>query len=133
VVGGSDVTSLRLANGPLAAPVLCRVVSMVLSRAECPLNRLDDAMLVCDAIAAHAPAHTAEDYLAVCVDADRGEGGTGQMQLRISALGPQGAQGLLRDAAVPGVGNVLEKVADELRVQPSRQGGNDELVLAITF
>jgi serine/threonine-protein kinase RsbW len=128
------VTSLRLANGPLAAPVLCRVVSMMLSRADCPLNRLDDAMLVCDAIAAHAPAHTAEDYLAVCVDADKGEGDTGgQMQLRVSALGPQGAQGLLRDAAVPGVGNVLEKVADELRVQPSLQGGNDELVLAITF
>ncbi len=41
-------TSLRLANGPLAAPVLCRVVSMVLARAEARLNRLDDAMLVCD-------------------------------------------------------------------------------------
>jgi hypothetical protein len=122
------VTSLRLANGPLAAPVLCRVVSMVLSRAECPLNRLDDAMLACDAIAAHAPMHTANGHLGVSVDAS--EGG---VRMRVSELGPRGAQGILKDAVVPGVGNVLEKVADEVRVEPSRDGGNDELVLAITF
>jgi hypothetical protein len=122
------VTSLRLANGPLAAPVLCRVVSMVLSRAECPLNRLDDALLACDAIAAHASAHTVDGYLTVSVaTADH------KLQLRVSELAPAGAQGMLADAAVPGVGNVLEKVADELCVQPAAAGGNDELVLGITF
>jgi len=36
--------SLRLANGPLAAPVLGRVISMMLARADCPMNRLDDAI-----------------------------------------------------------------------------------------
>src|ERR1019366_10383537 len=49
--------SLRLANGPLSGPVLCRVVSMVLVRADCPMDRLDDAMILCDALSAHAPAH----------------------------------------------------------------------------
>jgi hypothetical protein len=122
------VTSLRLANGPLAAPVLCRVVSMVLSRAECPLDRLDDAMLVCDAIAAHAPPHTADGHLAITVAA-----GDGQMELRVAELTERGAQATLRDAVVPGVGNILEKVVDELRVEPSKTGGSDELVLAISF
>jgi hypothetical protein len=122
------VTSLRLANGPLAAPVLCRVVSMVLTRADCPLDRLDDALLVCDAIAAHAPAHTLDGHLAVTVATD-----AGQMELRVAELARGGAEQVLEDAVVPGVGNVLEKVADELRVEPSRSGGNDELVLAISF
>lgn len=122
------MTSLRLANGPLAAPVLCRVVSMVLTRADCPLDRLDDALLVCDAIAAHAPAHTLDGHLAVTVAAE-----SGQMELRVAELSRGGAEQVLEDAVVPGVGNVLEKVADDLRVEPSRTGGNDELVLAISF
>ena len=49
----TGTTSLRLSNGPLSGPVLCRVVSMVLARAECPLNRLDDALLACEEIAAY--------------------------------------------------------------------------------
>ena len=47
--------SLRLAKGPLVGPVLCRVVSIVLARANCPMDRMDDAMLICDALSAHAP------------------------------------------------------------------------------
>ncbi len=122
------MTSLRLANGPLAAPVLCRVVSMVLARADCPLDRLDDAMLACDAIAAHAPAHAEDGYLAVTVAA-----GEGAMELRVAELSERGARGVLEDAVVPGVGNVLEKVADELRVESPSKGGHDELVVAISF
>ena len=47
--------SLRLAKGPLVGPVLCRVVSIVLARANCPMDRMDDAMLICDALSAHVP------------------------------------------------------------------------------
>jgi hypothetical protein len=122
------VTSLRLANGPLAAPVLCRVVSMVLTRADCPLDRMDEAMLACDALAAHAPAHAADGYLAFTVTA-----GDGQLEMRVAELSERGARGVLEDVVVPGVGNVLEKVADDLRVEPSREGGNEELVVAINF
>ena len=122
------MTSLRLANGPLAAPVLCRVVSMVLARADCPMDRLDDAMLACDAISAHAPAHAADGRLAVTLTT-----GDGQVELRVAELSERGARGLLKDAVVPGVGNVLERVTDELRVEPSQEGGHEELVLAISF
>jgi hypothetical protein len=120
---------LRLANGPLAAPVLGRVISMVLARADCPMNRLDDAMILCDALSAHAPAHAHEDHLAFTMATDdRG------IELRIGELAERGAGGLLADAAVPGVGNVLERLSDELRIEPSSAGHlHEELVLTLRF
>jgi hypothetical protein len=89
---------------------------------------MDEAMLACDALAAHAPAHAADGYLAFTVTA-----GDGQLEMRVAELSERGAQGVLEDVVVPGVGNVLEKVADDLRVEPSRRGGHEELVVAISF
>jgi hypothetical protein len=120
---------LRLANGPLAAPVLGRVVSMVLARADCPMNRLDDAMILCDALSAHAPAHARAGHVAFTMDIDeRG------IVLRVSELAAQGATKLLADAAVPGVGNVLERLSDELRIESSpTEHSREELILGLHF
>jgi hypothetical protein len=122
--------TLRLANGPLSAPVLGRVISMVLARADCPLNRLDDAMILCDALSAHAPAHAYDGHIAYTMATD-----TRGIELRVSELAEQGAGGLLADAAVPGVGNVLERLCDELRIEPAVAGGSshEELVLRLRF
>ncbi len=120
--------SLRLANGPLAGPVLCRVVSMVMARAHAPMNRLDDAVLVCDTISAHAPAYSADGHLTFDLSAERG-----RLEMRVSELSTNGARGLLQGAAIPGVGNVLERLTDELRVEPCDEGDQEELVLAISF
>jgi hypothetical protein len=121
--------TLRLANGPLSAPVLGRVISMVLARAHCPMDRLDDAMILCDTLSAHAPAHARDDHLAFTMATD-GE----EIELRVSELAEQGAGGLLADAAVPGVGNVLERLSDELRIEPSSAGrSHEELVLTLRF
>jgi hypothetical protein len=121
--------SLRLANGPLAAPVLCRVVSMVLVRADCPMNRLDDAMILCDALSAHAPAHANDGHVAFTVLTDRGG-----VELRVGELAEQGATKLLADAAIPGVGNVLERLSDELRIEPSStEHSREELILTLRF
>jgi hypothetical protein len=123
-----NVVSLRLATGPLAGPVLCRVVSMVLARADCPMDRLSDAQLVCDAIAAHAPAHVNDGRLVFTVAT-----GASGIELRVEALAERGARGLLADATVPGVGNVLEQMSDELRVIPGEQGSGcgEKLVLTL--
>jgi hypothetical protein len=121
--------SLRLANGPLAAPVLGRVVSMVLARADCPVNRLDDAMILCDTLSAHAPAHARDDHVAFTVATD-GQG----IELRVGELAEQGASRLLADATVTGVGNVLERMSDELRIEPPSGGlTGEELVLTLRF
>ncbi len=44
-------------NGPLLGPVLTRVIGMLAARAQCPIDRLDDALLVADTVAAHSPDH----------------------------------------------------------------------------
>jgi hypothetical protein len=124
----TGTTSLRLSNGPLSGPVLCRVVSMVLARADCPLNRLDDALLACEEIAAYGLGHAADGHVTVTLTA-REDG----VELRVGELARQGARGVLADAMVPGVGNVLEQVSDELRVEPTRDGDSEDLVLAIAF
>jgi hypothetical protein len=125
----ANSVTLRVASGPLAAPVLSRVISMVLARADCPMDRLDDAMILCDALSAHAPAHARDGHVSFTMATD--EQG---IELRVGELAEQGADRLLADAAVPGVGNVLERISDELRVQPSSAGHlHEELVLVLRF
>jgi hypothetical protein len=120
--------SLRLTNGPLVGPVLCRVVSMVLARANCPMDRLEDAMLICDALSAHAPGHARDDHLAFALSARGGE-----FELRVGELPEQGASRLVEDAVLPGVGNVLERMTSDLRIEPAADGAGDELVLTLAF
>ena len=120
--------SLRLAKGPLVGPVLCRVVSIVLARANCPMDRLDDVMLICDALSAHAPSHAADGHLAFAVSAQGG-----QFELRVGELAEQAAGKLVEEATLPGVGSVLERMTDELRIEPAADGAGEELVLGLFF
>jgi hypothetical protein len=120
--------ALRVANGPLAAPVLSRVVSMILGRAACPLDRLDDALILCDAIAAHAPAHARDRHLSFTLATS-----ARAIELRVAELRAGGASGLITDALLPDVGNVIERFSDSRRIEPARDGGGDELVLTLGF
>jgi hypothetical protein len=125
--GNSNEASVAVRKGPLVGPVLGRVVGMLAARAQCPIDRLDDAMLLTDAVAAHAPAHTTEEHVRVVVAADQ-DG----IELRVGALSRDGASGLLADAELPGVGNVFTRVADEVDACPSGDGAG-ELVLRLRF
>lgn len=118
---------IRLTDGPLAGPVLCRVVSMILARAEWPMDRLDDAMLVCDALCAHAHAYASDGHLTFSVRAMEHEA-----ELRVGELAPGGATGLMRDAMLPGVGNVLERIAESLSIEREEQGAGSQLVVMLS-
>jgi serine/threonine-protein kinase RsbW len=122
-----NYATVRVAVGPLTGPVVCRVVSMVAARADCPVDRLDDALLLCDAIAAHAPARVPDAHVALEVAA-----GPETLQLRIGPLTAGGGEALIGDADVPGIGNVLERVSDELRVDHTPEG-QDVLLVALQF
>ena len=104
-------TSVSIAAGPLVGPVLRRVVGMLAARADLPLDRLDDATLVADLIAARAPAHVLNGEVQVSF-----EPGERSLALLIGPLRAGGGEALIVDAAVPGVGNVIEQLADELSV-----------------
>jgi hypothetical protein len=122
-----NLALLRLANGPLMGPVLCRVVSMMLARADWPLDRLDDALLVCDALCAHAPAYASDGRLAFSVRTNELDA-----ELRVLELSDDAATGLVRDAMLPVVGNVLERVAECISVEPDKQGLGSQLVIVLS-
>lgn len=121
-----NVTRVRVSSGPLMGPVLWRVVSMVLARADWPVDRLDEALLVCDALCAHAPAHTSDGRLTFSVEADEQEA-----ELRVRDLTSEGAGALVRDAILPVVGNVLERIAERVSIEPEDRGGGSQLVLTL--
>jgi hypothetical protein len=117
---------VRIAEGPLVGPVLSRVVSMVLARADWPLDRLDEALLVCDALCAHAPAYARNGRLAFSVQGDEQEA-----ELRVLELTEEGAAGLLQAAMLPVVGNVLEHISERVSVEPDEHGDGSQLVLVL--
>ncbi|HEX8120286.1 MAG TPA: hypothetical protein VF549_03380 [Solirubrobacteraceae bacterium] len=113
-------------NGPLLGPVLSRVIGMLAARAQCPIDRLDDALLVADTVAAHGPDHASNGSVRVDLTAREGV-----IELVVGALRPKGAQQMLRDAELPGVGNVLERVADAVEVR--QEGDGEALYIRLGF
>lgn len=126
--GKANSAVLRVRGAPLAGPLLTRVVAMMLARAECPLDRLDDAMVICDALGAHAGQHAADGHVQFTVHTR-----PGNMELRVGALATGGAGRLAKATSLPGIGEVLEPIADAIRVESSTGGQEDELVLELGF
>jgi hypothetical protein len=124
----AHATSVRVRSGPLVGAVLGRVVGMLAARAQCPIDRLDDALLLTDAVAAHAPGHSRNGHVAVVVAAD-----DAGLELRVVGLMPEGGEALRADGELPGVGNVFERVADEVSAGPAHDGAGEELVLRLRF
>jgi hypothetical protein len=125
---GFNEAAVGLARGPLAAPVLARVVGILAARADCPIDRLDDAMLVADAIAAKAAGFADDGRVNVRITAE-----PGSVEMHVGPLRAEGASGLIASAALPGIGNVLERVADELESQPSDDGHDEYLRIRLGF
>jgi hypothetical protein len=102
------------------------MVSIVLARADWPLENLDDALLVCDALSAHAPAHARGEHVALSVKANEREA-----ELRVGELTCEGAAQLLQDTTLPVVGNVLEGIAEKVSIEPE-DGGGSQLALVLS-
>jgi hypothetical protein len=123
-----NLTRVRVSSGPLVGPVLRRVVSIVLARADWPLEDLDDALLVCDALGAHAPARARDGRMVFSVQASERKA-----RLCVHELSEDGAAQLVGDATLPGVGNVLERIADSVSVETDEgDGEGSQLVLVLS-
>jgi hypothetical protein len=125
---GLNEASIGLARGPLAAPVLGRVVGILAARADCPIDRLDDALLIADAVAAQAAQFALDGRVNVRVVAERGS-----VELHVGPLRADGAGALIASASLPGIGNVLERVADELEPQAASNGDDEYLRIRLGF
>lgn len=105
----ADDTRLAVASGPLVGPVLRRVVGMLAARADLPLDRLDDAVLVADVVAARASAYAPEKVEVHLQSSAR------TLWLRVGPLDAGGAEALLSETALD-VGSIILKLADEVHV-----------------
>ena len=119
---------VAVASGPLSAPVLGRVVGMLAARADCPIDRLDDALLVADAIAAKAGSFSDDGRIRAQVVAR-----FGSVEIQVGPLHTGGADDLVASAALPGVGNVLERVADEIESLDGDDGDSEYLLIRLDF
>jgi hypothetical protein len=109
----------------LVGPVLSRVVGILAARADAPVDRLDEVLLVSDAIAAHGPSHAVEDgVLRVLVQTTEE-----LLRLQVGPLAPQGGRNLLAAAELPGVGNIVERVASTVTVEPDSDGREHLVIL----
>jgi serine/threonine-protein kinase RsbW len=112
------------ACGPLVAPVLGSVIAVLAARAGFSIERLSDAQLVTDSIAAHSQTFFAGRHVHAAIDTEQR-----RLDLRVGQLVEGGGDRLVASSAVGGLAPVLERLADELSVE-QRDGGED-LRLAI--
>jgi anti-sigma regulatory factor (Ser/Thr protein kinase) len=126
VANGARAAGLSIVPGPLVSAISSRVTAMLAARADFPLDRLADAVLVSDAIAAHADEYVAGGDVGLTI-----EDGDGSLDFRVGPLRAGGARGLLRELEVPGFGGSLERLVDRVEVEDSAPGDGEYLVLTI--
>lgn len=110
---------VSIANGPLVAPVVSRVIAMIAARVNFPVDRLSDAVLVGDAISAHAPPYAAGARTCVAVN-----GEDDVLDLRVGPLVSEGGGRLLADGELPGVGSSFEQLASQIDVERGGENGD---------
>jgi hypothetical protein len=111
----------------LVGPVLGRVIGMLAARADAPVDRLDDVLLISDAIAAHGPAHTSDGgALRVHIQTSPDE-----LILRVGPLSDKGGDAFLAAAELPGVGNIVRQVSSQVTVEPG--AGGEHLVILVAL
>jgi serine/threonine-protein kinase RsbW len=124
VATSSDATVIAVGRSELLGPVLARIVGALAARRDLPVDRVSDAVLVTDAIAAAAPGRFANGTVKLAL-ADAEEG----IELRLGPMADGGAEEIRRALGVPEVGGSLESLADGLSVEGAEEGD----YLAIRF
>lgn len=115
---------VSVAAGPLAAPVLGRVLGMLAARVGFSVDRLGDVHLLGDAVAAHAPDAFVGRHIHVgVVDEETA------LHLYVGPLEPGGGQRIVRASAIGGMPSIIEQLADGVEVAPNT--GTEQLRLQI--
>lgn len=104
-------SALAIAPSSLARTVLPRILSVLAVRAHFSTDRISDAQLVADSLAAHAPSSLGADRLSLTVGVQ-----SRSLELCVGPLGAGSADRLILDSDVDGLGPVIEKLTDDRRV-----------------
>jgi serine/threonine-protein kinase RsbW len=120
----ASTIAVTVAPATLARAVLPRILSVLAARAHFSTDRISDAQLVADSLAAHAPESLGADRLSLTAKV---EGRT--LELCVGPLGAGRADRLVMDSDVQGLGPVIEKLTDERRV--ATVGSSEMLALQL--
>jgi len=116
---------VSIGQGELVGPVLGRIIAMLAARSGFSIDRLSDAQLVSDALSAHAATYVRDEDIRVAFqDSDR------SLEARIGPLVDGGSDKLLADADLPGIGRLLEQLANDVRTERVN-GSGEYLVLRL--
>ena len=117
--------AMSMPAGGLVGPVLSRVISLFAVRADFSVDRLSDAVLLGDAVAAQAAEQFAEGTANLVVDS---EGAT--VRVRVGPLVDGAGERVLEGMRIPEIGGSLERLADEVRVE--RDNAGEHLLIEIS-
>lgn len=119
--------AVSVCEGPLSGPVLSSLVAGMAARAGLSVERVTEAQMLSDTIAAHAYALIVGRHVHMTVSLD-----DGALAISIGTLRPDGARELVGASSVPGLGEgpLLEKLATDINVEAEDEG--ERLSLSLT-
>jgi serine/threonine-protein kinase RsbW len=120
----ASTTALTIAPAKLARAVLPRVLSVLAARAHFSTDRISDAQMVADSLAAHAPSSLGANRLSLTVGVE-----AHALELRVGPLVAGRADRLILDSDVQGLGPVIERLTDARRV--AEEGSSEMLALQL--
>ena len=103
--------ALAVTPGDVGRGILARVISALAARADFPVDRLSDTVLIGDAVTAHAPEDFIDGHLGVSI-----KDGDGTLDVRVGPLSEGGGDRLLAQMDIPGHGS-LRNLAREMKVE----------------
>jgi hypothetical protein len=109
--------TVAVSAGPLAAPVLGRVVAMIAARAGFSLEGISEAQLVTDSLAAHVPQASVGGRIQLGIERPATE-----LLFRVGPLLDGGAERVLDSSALGNLPPVLERLTREHRVESYEDG-----------
>ncbi len=103
-----------------AERILRRVVAVVAAQVDMSVERVMEALLVVELVARHGLRYLVGEHVKIRVI--RGEG---SFDLRLGPLEENGALSVVKDTDIPVVGSVVQRLAEEVRVEKVKAEGVD--------
>ena len=121
-----ELTTISVEGGALVAPIVSRVIAVLAAQADLSVDRLSDAVLLADAVSAHAPEDFAGGRTTIAIGQTEGA-----IEVRIGPLRVGAAERMLEAMELPDIGGSLRALADEVTVEPEEDGEGERLLLRI--
>ena len=108
---------VAVSAGPLAAPVLGRVIAMLAARVDFSLEGISEAQLVTDSLAANVPRVLVGNKIQLGIDSPPEE-----LLVRVGPLEEGGATRIMEASALGELPPVLERLSKEHKIEKSQDG-----------